>query len=106
MPAAARFKDKESGICNIGLPDCPHGRSGTNAEVSNDVFINGLGAHRKGDTGPCNCPHGGTFATTGGSSTVYINGCAAVRIGDATTCQSCGEGGSHITGSGNVFIGG
>lgn len=106
MPAAARLGDQEEGICNIGLPCCPHGRVGTNAEVSPDVFINGLGAHRKGDTGPCNCPHGGKFATTSGSSTVFINGKAAVRIGDSTNCQDCGESGSHTTGSGNVFIGG
>lgn len=74
MPAAARKGDQETGTCDLGLPDCPHSRTGTNAVVSGDVFINGLGAHRKGDTGPCNCPHGGTFATTGGSGTVFVNG--------------------------------
>ena len=106
MPAAARRGDKETGTCDKGLPDCPHARSGTNSSVSGDVFVNGLGAHRRGDTGPCNCPHGGTFATTGGSGSVFVNGRAAVRIGDATTCQSCGKSGSHTTGSGDVFIGG
>ena len=54
MPAAARLGDSEAGTCNLGLPCCPHGRAGTNGTVSRDVFINGLGAHRKGDTGPCN----------------------------------------------------
>ena len=107
MPAATRKGDSEVGGCDMGLPDCcPHGRGGTNSEVSGNVLINGLGAHRKGDTGPCNCPHGGTFATTGGSSSVFINNKAATRISDGTTCQSCGMGGSHTTGSGNVFIGG
>lgn len=105
MPAAARLGDEEQGICNPGFPCCPHTRIGTDSEVSADVIINGLGAHRKNDTGPCNCPHGGTFETTGGSSTVFINGRAAVRIGDATKCQDCGQPGSHITGSPNVFIG-
>ena len=106
MPAAVRKGDAEQGTCDLGLPDCPHSRTGTNSVVSGNVFINGLGAHRKGDTGPCNCPHGGTFATTGGSGTVFINGRAAVRVGDATTCQMCGKGGAHTTGSGNVSIGG
>ncbi|WP_314905014.1 PAAR domain-containing protein [Selenomonas artemidis] len=106
MPGAARIGDRETGTCDLGLPDCPHTRNGTNTEASPNVLINGRGAHRRGDTGPCNCPHGGVFATTGGSGTVFINGKAAVRIGDATTCGSCGQGGSHTTGSGNVFIGG
>ena len=106
MPAAARLGDQETGTCNPGLPDCPHTRNGTSGTVSGDVYINGLGAHRKSDTGPCNCPHGGTFETTGGSGPVFINGRAAVRIGDATNCQSCGQSGAHTTGSGNVFIGG
>ncbi len=106
MPEAARLGDQEVGTCNPGLPCCPHSRTGTNQEVSPNVLINGLGAHRKNDTGPCNCPHGGTFKTTGGSGTVFINGRAAVRIGDSTTCIDCGQGGSHTTGSPNVIIGG
>lgn len=106
MPAATRIGDSESGTCDLGLPDCPHSRSGTNGTASGNVLINGVGAHRLGDTGPCNCPHGGTYATTGGSGTVFINGMAATRIGDATTCQSCGKPGAHVSGSGNVFIGG
>ena len=106
MPAAARLGDQEVGVCDMGLPCCPHSRTGTNGTVSPDVYINSLGAHRKSDTGPCNCPHGGTFITTEGSATVFINGRAAIRIGDGTTCQECGQSGSHTTGSGNVFIGG
>lgn len=106
MPAAARLGDQEVGICNPGKPCCPHIRTGTNREVSPNVLINRLGAHRKTDTGPCNCPHDGTFRTTGGSSSVFINGRAAVRIGDGTTCIDCGQSGRHTTGSPNVFIGG
>ena len=74
MPAATRLGDGTTGTCNMGLPCCPHGRSGTNGTVSGNVFINGLGAHRRGDTGSTNCPHGGTFASTGASATVFING--------------------------------
>lgn len=106
MPAATRKGDSETGTCDLGLPDCPHTRNGTNSLVSDNVFINGRGAHRKSDTGPCNCPHGGTFISVGGSGSVFINGRAATRVGDATSCQACGKSGSHTAGSGNVFIGG
>lgn len=106
MPEATRMGDGETGICNPGLPCCPHTRLGTNSVVSGNVFINGKGAHRKGDTGPCNCLHGGTFQSTGASGTVFINGRGATRVGDQTECQSCGKTGNHVSGSGNVFIGG
>ena len=106
MPAATRLGDSTVGTCNVGLPCCPHGRSGTNAEVSPNVIINGLGAHRKGDTGPCNCPHGGTFQSVGASGTVLINGRGATRIGDSTVCMGCGQRGSHVAGSPNVIMGG
>ena len=51
MPAAARLGDQETGTCNPGLPDCPHTRNGTSGTVSGDVYINGLGAHRKSAQG-------------------------------------------------------
>nr|DAM11239.1 MAG TPA: Baseplate wedge protein [Caudoviricetes sp.] len=106
MPAATRLGDTETGTCNMKKGCCPHTRTGTNEVVSSDVFINGQGAHRKGDTGPCNCPHSGTFESTGASSTVFINGRGATRIGDETVCQDCSQSGSHFSGSPNVFIGG
>lgn len=106
MPAVTRQGDATSGICDLGLPCCPHGRSGINQEGSPNVFINGKPVHRLNDTGPTNCPHGGTFASVEGSSTVFINNRAATRIGDMTTCQLCGKSGSHTSGSPNVFIGG
>ena len=106
MPAATRQGDTTTGVCNLGLPCCPHGRTGTNAEVSGNVFINGQGAHRLGDTGSISCPHGGTFQSVAASGTVFINGKGAVRVGDATICLVCGQSGSHDSGSGNVFIGG
>ena len=106
MPQATRLGDSTSGVCDIGLPCCPHGRSGTNSVVSPNVLINGLGAHRRGDTGPCNCPHGGTFVSVGASATVFIKNRGATRIGDSTVCQACGQNGSHVAGSLNVIIGG
>ncbi len=106
MPSATRQWDGTTGICNIGLSCCPHERNGTNAAVSGNVFINGLGAHRKNDTGPTNCPHGGTFQSTGASATVFVNGRGLTRVGDSTVCISCGMDGSHTDGSPNVFAGG
>lgn len=106
MPATTKVGDSTTGICDMGLDCCAHSRSGTNAVGSPDVNINGSPAHRLGDTGPCNCPHGGTFASTVGSGTVFVNGQPLTRIGDTTTCQSCGQSGSHVSGSSNVFAGG
>jgi len=106
MPAATRISDGTTGTCNPGLDCCPHARSGTNGTGSPNVFINGIAAHRLGDTGSTNCPHGGTFASTTGSGSVFINSQAATRIGDVTTCGACGRTGTHTGGSGNVFIGG
>lgn len=105
MSAVTRLGDSTVGTCDVGLPCCSHSRSGTNAEVSSDVFTNGLGTHRLTDTGPCNCPHGGTFQTVSGSSTVFVNGRPITRIGDSTVCMSCGMGGSHVSGSSNVYAG-
>lgn len=72
--------------------------------ASSNVFINGRGAGRVGDSyaahGCINHPsHSGVIAS--GSSSVFINGRAAGRIGDAVSC-----GGSVAEGSSNVFIGG
>lgn len=106
MPAVTRLGDSTAGTCNIGQPCCPHGRTGTNSQVSSNVFANGNGIHRLSDTGPTNCPHGGTFQTVAGSSTVFVNDKPIVRIGDSTVCNSCGMSGAHTSGSPNVFAGG
>ena len=69
---------------------------------SSDVFINGIPAHRVGDSWTTHCDpsgcHGGT--TSGGSSTVYINGKAAARVGDSVDCGS-----GIAEGSNDVYIG-
>lgn len=106
MPAVARIGDTTTGVCNKGLPCCPHGRTGTDATASPNVTVNGIPLHRLHDTGPTNCPHGGTFESVVGSNTVTCNGRRVVRIGDATVCQSCGMGGTHSSGSPNVTAGG
>jgi uncharacterized Zn-binding protein involved in type VI secretion len=106
MPASTRVGDSTTGICDLGLPDCPHARNGTNGVGSPNVFINGKPAHRLNDTGPTNCPHGGTFGSVEGSSNVIVNGQPLTRIGDTTQCVVCGQSGAHVSGSPNVFAGG
>jgi uncharacterized Zn-binding protein involved in type VI secretion len=94
MAAATRLGDICSGH------DCFPPR--VNDEASNNVFINGLGAHRKGDHWVTHCCtiicHDGIAEE--GSSKVFINGKAAVRIGDPITCGSV-----SAQGSPSVFFG-
>jgi len=76
MPAVTRLGD----ICTGHGCFPPR----ANDEASDNVFINGIGAHRLGDHWVTHCCtivcHDGVAAE--GSSTVFINGKAAVRIGD------------------------
>lgn len=73
------------------------------ATASNNVFANGRGVGRIGDSYvPHSCiehpPHVGVIAV--GSKTVFVNGRRVGRIGDAISC-----GGAVIEGSNNVFAG-
>ncbi|WP_406735845.1 type VI secretion system PAAR protein [Thioclava sp. GXIMD4215] len=95
MPASTRLGDIGSG--HDGFPPTPA------TAASGDVFVNGQGAVRQGDSyaahsKPKHPPHGRSLA--GGSGTVFINGKPAGRVGDAISC-----GGSAASGSSNVFIG-
>lgn len=75
-----------------------------NSSASGNVFVNGLGVHRVGDSWlPHTCPsipetHSSIQAT--GSGSVFVNGKAVARVGDSIACGS-----SNATGSGNVFAG-
>lgn len=96
MPKATRLGDN-----NTGHDLCP---AVSLSSASQNVFINGKGAGRQGDSytvhGCKNHPgHSGNIS--GGSSTVFINGRPAGRIGDSVSC-----GGSVAQGSPNVIIGG
>lgn len=97
MPKATRLGDNDT-----GHDFCPP--RGLNSASSN-VFINGKGAGRLGDSYPPHgCPihdppHTGNISS--GSATVFINGKKAARVGDSVSC-----GGSVAQGSPNVFIGG
>lgn len=96
MPAATRLGDNNTG----------HDACSPTAltSASSDVFINGRGAGRIGDSYAAHgCKahpsHSGVIAS--GSSTVFINGKSAGRVGDAVSC-----GGIVAIGSDNVIIGG
>lgn len=93
MPVA-RLKDMCTGH------DCHPPRPTTLA--SKNVFVNGRGWHRKGDTLEEHCCllscHPGV--TTTGSSSVFVNKKPAARVSDEVDCGS-----SIMTGSGNVFAG-
>ena len=68
-------------------------------EASSNVFVNGIGVHRKGDGWNIHCCnndcHFGTMV--GGSDTVFINGRSAARIGDEINCGSLSAQGSSDT---------
>jgi len=97
MPAAARIGDTNS-VHECGV--VPTASSG-----SSNVFINGIPAHRVGDSNtahpfappPVGCP---THVTTvsSGSPNVFVNGQALARVGDPYTC-----GITVTSGSPNVF---
>ncbi len=96
MPAVARLGDSCTGHADFP----PRG----NSAASGDVFVNGIGVHRKGDSYPVHCnpvPLCHASALAGGSSSVFVNAKAIGRIGDAVGC-----GGAVASGSTNVFAGG
>ena len=96
MSNATRLRDMDT-----GHDSCPPTAL---VSASPDVFINGKGAGRIGDSyAPHGCidhsTHSGKISS--GSGSVWINGKPAARIGDTVSC-----GGSVMEGSPNVFIGG
>lgn len=100
MPAVTRLGD----ICTGH--ECFPPRHSTSG--SPNVFVNGIPAHRQGDSWAvhtCTHPdvphgsHGSNLAS--GSKTVYANGKQLGRIDDPVSCGS-----SVATGSKNVFAGG
>ena len=93
MPAVARYGD----LCvtHCSPPTCE--------QVSDNVFINDLGAHREGDLNsshllPCPsvcCTHSAPLEK--GSDTVYVNGKQLGRIGDPYSgCTAVAEGSPDV----------
>ena len=95
MPNASRMNDMTTG--HGPFAPVPIIKGSTN------VMINGQGAARQTDQTLIHCAGPACHATPvkSGSSTVNINGFQAARVGDPITC-----GGTIITGSATVFIGG
>tara|TARA_Y100000114_G_scaffold155741_1_gene180716 strand:- start:218 stop:502 length:285 start_codon:yes stop_codon:yes gene_type:complete len=91
-------------VTRIGDPDVTHCTGMTRAVGSGNVFANGIGISRQGDSNtthllpgvPCP-PH--TAPISAGSSTVFVNGKQCGRVGDPTCTSVAG-------GSPNVFAGG
>lgn len=96
MAQATRLGDNNTG--HDACPPVPLVRA------SGNVFVNGKGLGRIGDTYashgcPDHAPHSGQISS--GSSSIFANGINAARIGDSVSC-----GGSVAEGSSNVWIGG
>lgn len=94
MPAAVRMMDTSQG--HSCFPPRP------NTQASSTVFINGKGAHRKGDKWMIHIcgkeSHDGTLSQA--SSTVFADGKGQGRVGDQISCGDAAK-----TGSPDVFIG-
>ena len=95
MPKVTRLGDLGS-----GHDACP---SRELATASNNVFANGRGVGRLGDSYvphscPDHLPHVGAIAV--GSETVFVNKKRLARIGDGIDC-----GGAVAEGSPNIFSG-
>lgn len=72
-------------------------------EGSSDVFAEGAGVHRVGDSWITHCNNAGECHegdTVSGSSTVYCNGRQVARIGDPISC-----GDRIATGKSTVIVG-
>lgn len=72
--------------------------------ASSDVYVEGLAAHRQGDSWAVHCDptpicHGGSLAS--GSGTVFVNGKELGRVGDPVSCGS-----AVAAGASTVFAGG
>ena len=95
-------------VCRIGDKDLVHCSVPSRLGGSTNVFVNGIGVSRQGDSNtthllPPNIPpcpaHAAGIAS--GSSTVKVNGKGCGRVGDGISgCTSV------AAGSSNVFAGG
>ena len=94
MPAAARLGDPTTGHGAFS----PRSSAATG---STDVFINGRGAVRVGDSWPehsdgnSSHEHDPLSKQTTGSPTVFVNGQPLARIGDSISCGDAVAAGSE-----------
>ena len=99
MPLATCVEHSTVGICDLGLPCCPHGRNGTNSEGAELFEIDGQAVHLLSHHGPTNCPHGGIFESVQGSALIEVEGLPVTLVGHTTQCAVCGKPGSHDQGN-------
>ena len=104
MPNLARVTDIHEGICNHGLPCCPHNVVGAIVEGSPTVTANDLQVARLGYLVNHSCPHCGIGHISSCSSTVFADGIGVARLGDTVTYL--GGVGIITTASTNVNAGG
>lgn len=102
MPPITRIGDVTVGVCDHGLPCCPHGCVGVHITSSPDVTANGRKITRRGDLSAHSCPHCGVNANVGHSPNVQANSIPVTRKGDAVT-EFCG-GGVCVSGSPDVIV--
>jgi uncharacterized Zn-binding protein involved in type VI secretion len=104
MPAAARGNSTDSVQSKTGVgASCNSPQTTATNECSSDVFVNTIGAVRKGDKVALHPASGcgpDQSTLTKSSGTVFVNGKGAGRKGDEYTSDN-----TITSGSGNVFIG-
>ena len=89
-------------VTRKGDADVPHCSGMVRLGASTNVFVNGIGVSRQGDS---NTPHlrpgvpcpGHSASISSGSSTVKVNGKGCGRIGDGISgCTSVAAGSSNV----------
>ena len=103
MPGQTRKFDRTTGICNHGLPCCPHNVTGIFMQGSTDCDCNGLASQRVYDMTMHDCPHCPNGMVTSGSTGKKVNGLGAARLGDPVT-EFYGTG-IITSGSGDTDVG-
>lgn len=92
------------GCARVGDQGVKHCSGFTIAAGSGDVFINGLGAARVGDSSSTHLKPGGrrcvphTATIAAGSPNVFVNGLPIARVGDALAdCTSIAAGSPDVS---------
>lgn len=102
MSQMARVGDTHHGICDHGLPCCPHHVTGKIVEGSGNSNGNSREIARDHDNVVHNCPHCGTGYIVAGAEKIFVNGKLVARIGDTVIYP----GGSGVidSGSGDINV--
>jgi len=82
MPGQARKFDTTLGVCNHGLPCCPHTISGIIMDTSTDCDCNGQGMARQDDMTMHTCPHCPNGYIMSSSGSKKVNNKGGAREGD------------------------